>query len=198
MHYFVTGATGFLGGYVTSHLLAAGHEVTALVRTRSEARAIAPYGVRPHIGTVTEKESMRPGMRRVDGVVHTAGHRIAFPDRDTMRAVNVDGTRNVLELMGELSIPKGVYTSGISVLGDTGGRVLTEVRRPTTPQPTHYDRVRGEALFEVAHPMMRRGLPLTVLMPGIVYGPGDTSTMADLFRRFIVGKMATVPARTAS
>jgi nucleoside-diphosphate-sugar epimerase len=197
MHYFVTGATGFLGGYVTSHLLEAGHEVTALVRTREQARAIAPYGVRPHIGTVVEKESMRPGMRRVDGVVHTAGHRIAFPDRDMMRAVNVDGTRHVLELMDELSIPKGIYTSGISVLGDTKGRVLIEVIQPARAQPTHYDRVRAEALFDVAQPMMRRGLPLTVLLPGIVYGPGDTSTMADLFRRFILGKMATVPSRTA-
>ena len=114
-----------------------------------------------------------------------------------MRAVNVDGTRNVLQLMDELSIPKGIYTSGISVLGDTRGRVLTEVARPARPQPTHYDRVRAEALFGVAQPMMRRGLPLTVLLPGIVYGPGDTSAMAGLFRRFIVGKMATVPARTA-
>jgi len=197
MRYFVTGATGFLGGYVTSHLLEGGHDVTALVRTREQARAIAPYGVRPHIGTVTEKESMRPGMRHVDGVVHTAGHRIAFPDRDTMRAVNVDGTRNVLELMDELSIPKGIYTSGISVLGDTKGRVLTEVTRPARSQPTGYDRIRAEALFDVAQPMMRRGLPLTVLMPGIVYGPGDTSTMTDLFRRFILGRMVTVPARTA-
>jgi dihydroflavonol-4-reductase len=197
MRYFVTGATGFLGGYVTSHLLEAGHEVTALVRTPAQARAIAPYGVRPHVGTVTEKESMRPGMRRADGVVHTAGHRLAFPDNDTMRAVNVEGTRNVLQLMDELSIPKGIYTSGISVLGNTGGKVVTRVAPPDRPQPTRYDRIRAEALFDVAHPMMRRGLPLTVLMPGIVYGPGDASTVTDLFRRFILGRLATVSAGTA-
>lgn len=197
MHYFVTGATGFLGGYVTSHLLEGGHDVTALVRTREQAKAISAYGVRPHVGTITDKESMRAGMRRVDGVVHTAGHRLAFRRRRLMHEVNVLGTRNVLELMDELSVPKGVYTSSISVMGDTGGRVVTEIRRPRRVQPTHYDRVRAQALFGVAQPMMRRGLPLSVVLPGIVYGAGDDSAMAHVLRRIVLGKVATVSSKTA-
>ena len=104
MHYFVTGATGFVGGYVASQLLAAGHDVTALVRTRDDARDIAAYGVRPHIGSVTDKEGMRTGVRGADGVFHIAGHRLAFSDRKTMEAVNVLGSRNVFELVRELRI----------------------------------------------------------------------------------------------
>ena len=124
MHYFVTGATGFVGGYVTSQLLAAGHDVTALVRTRDDARDIAAYGVRPHIGSVTDKEGMRSGVRGFDGVFHSAGHRLAFPDRKTMEAVNVLGSRNVFELVRELSIPKCVFTSTLNVFSDTHGAVV--------------------------------------------------------------------------
>ena len=58
MNYFITGATGFLGGYVTSELLEGGHAVTALVADRDEARDIAEYGVRPTSGhSPTRKRS---------------------------------------------------------------------------------------------------------------------------------------------
>jgi len=177
VHYFVTGATGFVGGYITSQLLAAGHDVTALVRTRDEGLDIAEYGVRPHIGTVTDKEGMRRGVRGVDGVFHSAGHRLAFADRKTMEAVNVLGSRNVFELVRELSIPKCVLTSTLNVFSDTKGVAVDEYHRVTDKHLTEYDRIRAEVHFGIALPMMRNGVPLVALLPGMVYGPRDTSVM---------------------
>lgn len=197
MHYFVTGATGFVGGYVTSQLLAAGHDVTALVRTRDDARDIAAYGVRPHIGSVTDKEGMRSGVRGVDGVFHSAGHRLAFPDRKTMEAVNVLGSRNVFELVRELSIPKCVFTSTLNVFSDTHGAVVDETHRFTGRHLTEYDRVRAEAHFGVALAMMGKGVPIVTLMPGMVYGPRDTSAMARLITRAMLGRIIAVSANTA-
>lgn len=197
MHYFVTGATGFVGGYVTSQLLAAGHDVTALVRSRDDARDIAAYGVRPHIGSVTDKEGMRSGVRGVDGVFHSAGHRLAFSDRKTMDAVNVRGSRNVFELVRELSIPKCVFTSTLNVFSDTHGAVVDESHRFTGRHLTEYDRARAEAHFGVAVPMMSKGVPIVTLMPGMVYGPRDTSAMARLITRAMLGRVIAVSASTA-
>lgn len=197
VHYFVTGATGFVGGYVTSQLLAAGHEVTALVSTRDDARDIAEYGVRPHIGAVTDKEGMRRGIRGADGVFHTEGHRIAYSDRKLMRAVNVAGTKNVFELVRELSIPKCVFTSTLNALSDTRGAVVDEEYRFTGKHLTDYDRVRAEVHFGVALAMMSQGVPIVCLMPGMVYGPRDTSAMADLITRAMLGRVIAVSARTA-
>lgn len=197
MHYFVTGATGFVGGYVASQLLAAGHDVTALVRTRDDARDIAAYGVRPHIGSVTDKEGMRSGVRGVDGVFHSAGHRLAFSDRKTMEAVNVLGSRNVFELVRELSIPKCVFTSTLNVFSDTHGAVVDESHRFTGKHLTEYDRVRAEAHFGVSVPMMSRGVPIVTLMPGMVYGPRDASAMAQLITRAMLGRVMAVSAKTA-
>ena len=197
MHYFVTGATGFLGGHVTARLVDGGHQVTALVLTRDEARELADYGVRPHVGSVTDKDTLRRGMRGVDGVFHVAGSRVGFYDRDTAEAVNIDGTRNVLELVRELGIGKVVHTSTLSVFSDTHGKVVDETYRFTGKHLTEYDRVRARAHYEVALPMMEHGLPGVILLPGAMYGPHDTSVMAGLLGRYLLGKVHAVSAASA-
>lgn len=58
MKYFVTGATGFVGGHVTRQLIKAGHEVVVVVRNPARAKDLADLGVAIHQGDVTEKESM--------------------------------------------------------------------------------------------------------------------------------------------
>jgi len=198
VHYFVTGATGFVGRYLTALLLAEGHAVTTLVRTRDQARALAEYGVRPHLGEVTEKESMRRGMRGADGVFHIAAWtKIGSRDRKTAEAVNVQGTRNVLELIRELHIPRGVYTSTVSVFSDTRGERFTEEYRYGGRHLTIYDRTKWEAHHEVAVPMMRRGLPLVIVQPGVVYGPGDGGDLARLFRSHLLGRLPLAPTVNA-
>jgi len=158
---------------------------------------MAEYGVRPHIGTVTDKEGMRRGVRGVDGVFHSAGHRLAFADRKTMEAVNVLGSRNVFELVRELSIPKCVLTSTLNVFSDTKGVAVDEYHRVTDKHLTEYDRIRAEVHFGIALPMMRNGVPLVALLPGMVYGPRDTSAMASLITRAMLGRVVAVSARTA-
>jgi nucleoside-diphosphate-sugar epimerase len=198
MHFFVTGATGFIGGYVTSQLLARGESVTVLVRTQAQARALAPYGVRPHIGDVTLKESMRRGMRGADGVFHLAAYtHLGDRDRRTIETVNIEGTRNVLELMRELRVPKGVYTSDVVVYGDTRGRVVDEAYRYEGRHVTRYARSKWSAHYDVALPLSRRQVPLVIVVPGITYGPQDTSRMGGVFGRHLVGRAPLVPTRTA-
>jgi uncharacterized protein YbjT (DUF2867 family) len=82
MKYFVTGATGFVGGHVARQLIAAGHEVVAVVRNPAQAGELADLGVVLHKGDVTEKGSMRVPMQGVDGVFHIAGwYKIGVKDK---------------------------------------------------------------------------------------------------------------------
>ncbi len=89
--------------------------------------------------------------------------------------IHVQGTRNVLELMRELDIPRGVYTSTLAVFSDTKGRLVDETYRHNGPWLSLYDRTKWLAHYRVAEPMIRQGLPLVIVQPGLVYGPGDTS-----------------------
>src|SRR5438105_1890420 len=103
MRYFVTGATGFIGGHVARQLVDAGHQVVAIVRDPDKAAQLASIGVALHRGDITDKESMRAPMQGVDGVFHIAAwYKIGERDKSGAEKANVQGTRNVLELMKEL------------------------------------------------------------------------------------------------
>ncbi len=131
---------------------------------------------------------MRAPMSGVDGVFHLAAwYKIGAPTRargDAER-INVEGTRHVLELMRELRIPKGVYTSTVAVFSDTHGWVGDESYRFDGPWLSEYDRTKWAAHYQVALPMMRDGLPLVVVLPGVVYGPGDPSVIGNLLRQYL-------------
>jgi nucleoside-diphosphate-sugar epimerase len=198
MKYFVTGATGFIGGRVTQKLVAAGHQVVALVRTPAKAKSLRDLGVSLREGDITDKESMRATMTGADGVFHLAAwYKIGARDKRMAEKINVDGTRNVLELMKELGIPKGVYTSTLAVFSDTNGQMVDETYRHNGPWLSKYDRTKWKAHYEVAEPMMKAGLPLVIVQPGLVYGPGDTSPVRDNLILYLRGKLPMAPQRTA-
>lgn len=198
MRYFITGATGFIGGRVAQQLISAGHEVIALVRAKSKAQELAKLGISLAEGDITDKESMRQPMTGVDGVFHIAAwYKIGSRDKSLAERINVGGTRNVLELMKELNIPKGVYTSTLAVNSDTGGKVVDESYRFKGEHLSEYDRTKSRAHYEVALPMIEAGLPLVIVQPGVTYGPGDTSAIAEVFQQYLAGKLPMVPAKTA-
>lgn len=198
MKYFVTGATGFIGGRVARQLVGAGHEVVALARSVSKATELTKLGISICEGDITDKESMREPMRGADGVFHIAAwYKIGVRDISQAEDINVRGTRNVLELVKELQIPKAVYTSTLAVFSDTEGRAVDESYRHAGPWLSEYDRTKWKAHYEVAEPMMKRGLPLVIVQPGLVYGPGDTSSMRDTFVQYLQGKLPMIPQKTA-
>jgi nucleoside-diphosphate-sugar epimerase len=193
MRYFLTGATGFLGGVLARQLRQAGHEVNASIRDPKKASELQSLGVNLFSGDVTDKESMRQAMHGVDGVYHVAGwYKIGARDKASAEKVNVQGTRNVLELMKELRIPKGVYTSTLAINSDTHGKVVDESYRFTGKHLTEYDRTKAEA-HRVAEDFTAQGLPLVIVMPGGIYGPGDTSALRRSFIDFLQEKVPVVP-----
>ena len=199
MKYYVTGTTGFIGGHVARQLIEAGHTVIAPVRNPAKAQDLVDLGVTVVKGDVTEKESMRESMAGVDGVFHIAGwYKIGVKDKSPGVSINVNGTRNVLELMKELNIPKGVYTSTLAVNSDTHGKVVDESYRHEDDGHwvSEYDHTKWLAHYNVAELMVKDGLPLVTVMPGLVYGPGDTSSVHTTFVQYLQRKLPMVPNET--
>ncbi|MFN8568165.1 MAG: NAD-dependent epimerase/dehydratase family protein [Kouleothrix sp.] len=138
----------------------------------------AALGITVVRGDVTDKESMRAPMRGVDGVYHIAGwYKIGARDPREGQAINVQGTRNVLELMREHAIPKGVYTSTLAINSDTHGQVADETYRFNGSHLSIYDRTKAAAAHALADQMIAAGLPLVIVMPGLIHGPGGTSSV---------------------
>jgi nucleoside-diphosphate-sugar epimerase len=194
--YFVTGATGFIGGELTKQLIGRGHQVVALVRSPEKTALLRALGVELHAGDITERESLSAPMRGVDGVFHAAAWYKVGVKEPAAQAVNVEGTRNVLEIARQLAIPRVVYTSTVGVFGDTHGQLVDESYFARGPFLTEYDRTKWIAHYEVAVPMARAGLPLIIAMPGLVYGPGDTSGVRKTLAQLLRGRLFMTPSRT--
>lgn len=195
--YFVTGATGFLGGELTKQLISRGHQAVALVRDPAKASLLRTLGVQIHQGDITDRESLRAPMTGVDGVFHCAAWYKVGVDPAEAERTNVDGTRHVLETMREMGIPRGIYTSTVAVFSDTRGAMPDESYRYDGPHLSHYDRTKWRAHYEVALPMMAAGLPLIIVMPGLIYGPGDTSGMHTALVDLLRKRLPITPRRTA-
>jgi dihydroflavonol-4-reductase len=198
MRYLVTGGTGFIGRHLVRQLTQAGHDVVALVRDPRRAIELEDLGVELVRGDVVEPPPLAPVMDGADGVFHTAGwYRLGARGDGAAEAVNVRGTRNILEAAGQAAVPKIVYTSSIVVFGDTRGRVM--VAGQDHPRPggwlSEYERTKWLAHYEVAVPMMGRGLPLVIVQPGLVYGPGDHSNVGLVLRDYLRRRLPAIPAQ---
>jgi len=188
MKVFITGGTGFIGKEVVRKLLEGGHEVYALARSERSAAVLVGMGAYVVPGDIIDTESMRGGMSGCDLVIHLAAwYKLGAVDAAQAEAINVGGTRRVLRLAVELRIPKIVYVSTVAVLGDTKGQLVDESYFQGGPFLTNYDRTKWLAHYKVAVPLIEKGAPIVIVMPGGVYGPGDTSIIAEMMRLFYRG-----------
>ncbi|MGB3716685.1 MAG: NAD-dependent epimerase/dehydratase family protein [Candidatus Promineifilaceae bacterium] len=195
MKAFVTGGTGFIGRPLIRKLLKRGYSVSALTRSEQGAADLASLGAETVRGDIFNVSSMREGMRGSDVVFHLAGwYKIGSPDWMTAESLNVGGTRKVMRLARELDIPKVVYTSTHTVLGDTKGELVDETFFQGGPFANEYDRTKWLAHYKVAVPMIEKGAPIIIVMPGTGYGPGDPSLIGDLMRLFYSGRLPAAPA----
>ena len=179
MKIFLTGGTGFIGKPLTQRLLDRGWEVIALVRSpeSNDAKEIQAMGAHLIQGDVTKKESMRADMEGANVVIHNAGwyeFGICKQDHEKMFRINVEGTRNTLNLAIELGIPNIIYTSSILAYGRTGDIVADESYVRQFPPLTFYEETKMLA-HEIAIDLQKQGAPIAITCPAGVIGPGDHS-----------------------
>jgi nucleoside-diphosphate-sugar epimerase len=168
---FVTGATGYLGGAIAARLARSGYEVRGLVRDLGRASTIAAAGVEPVVGDLGALEGLLAELETGDAVVHAA-YDASDPPRLDQRALEAFRTA-----AQEGRIRRLLYTSGIWVHGDTGGRVVDE-SSPLDPAQTVRWRPAHE---EIALGLASQGVQALVLRPAMVYGRAG-GTLGDWFR----------------
>lgn len=201
MKAFITGATGFIGGRVARKLAERGFDVWALSRSGRGTAALAAQGIHCVQGDIGDVASMREAMQGSDVVYHVAGwYKIGSRDRAQGEIVNIQGTRNVLGLARDLKIPRIIYTSTVAIFGDTHGHMADEnyvipgSQNGLEPHfASEYDRTKWIAHYHVALPMQREGVPITIVMPGGVYGPDDPSSVGEMMRRFYQAQLPFLP-----
>jgi nucleoside-diphosphate-sugar epimerase len=193
---FLTGGTGFIGGEVARQLRARGDEVACLVRNPEKAGKLTALGCEVVKGDLGDEAAIRRGMEGCEGVVHAAAmYEVGIPtsQRPAMWEANVAGTERVLKAALDAAIPKLVYVSTVGAFGNTHSKVVDEAyEHPGREFTSYYEETKVEA-HRVAKRMIEDGLPGVIVQPGGVYGPGDTSQVADLLQQFLAGKLPLMP-----
>lgn len=194
MNVLVTGATGFTGGYLAQYLSGRGDEVRALVRPKSRARfdasPLPKHGVRAYDGDLTDAASIGRAIDGVDVVYHIAAtYREAGQPDSAYRAVNVDGTRNLLEAAKKFNVRRVVHCS-------TGG-VHGHIENPPANEDAPFNPGDVYQETKLAAEQLARdygasnGLDVVVARPIGIYGPGDTRFL-KMFRGIARGRFPMI------
>lgn len=197
MKVFLTGGTGFIGGEVARQLRARGDEVACLVRSPGKAAKLTELGCELVAGDLGDEAAIRQGMAGCDAVIHAAAmYEVGIPakQRPAMWEANVVGTERVMKAAQAEKIPRIVYVSTVGIFGNTHKKVVDEsYKNPETDFTSYYEETKLEAHKVVQRLIDDEGLPAIIVQPGGVYGPGDTSQVADLLEQFFAGKLPLMP-----
>ena len=197
MKVFLTGATGFIGGEVARQLRGRGDEVACLVRSPEKAGTLRELGCDLVEGSLSDERALRDGMAGCDGVVHAAAmYEIGIPAKQhpAMYEANVRGSERVLRAALEAKVGKLVYVSTVGAFGNTHGEVVDEsYEHPGREFTSYYEETKLEGHRIAKRMMADESLPGVIVQPGGVYGPGDTSQVADLLDEFFAGRLFLLP-----
>jgi len=176
MKTLITGATGFIGSAVLRQLIAAGHDVRALIRPGSDRRNIAGLPVEVVYGDLTDRQSLHQGMKGCSTLFHLAAdYRLWVPKAEAMYEINVVGTRNIMQAALNAEIERAVYTSSVATLGLTpdGNPANEETPVSLKDMVGHYKRSKFMAEEEVKRLADEQGLPVVIVNPSTPVGPRD-------------------------
>ncbi len=195
----MTGATGYVGGAVFDHLVAAGHDVAATVRSAEAAPHIRSRGGRPVEAAVGDLDALMRAMAGSDVVFHAAGiNGFCLPDSSEMFATNVDGSANVIRAALGAGVGKVVYTSSAATIGEPAGAVGTEAMTHRGWYLSEYERSKVEAEQTVAIEAEDLGVNVVSVNPASVQGPGRVTGTARLLLAFLKGRLRYLPETRAT
>jgi len=188
----VTGASGFLGRAVAAELVAAGHDVRTLQRRPSQVP-----GATDVLGSLTDAAVVERAVAGVGGVVHLAAKVSLAGDPAEFRAVNVDGTRTLLDEAERAGVSRFVQVSSPSV-AHAGTSLAGVGAEPASPEHARGDYARTKAEAELlALARDSAAMRVVAVRPHIVWGPGDTQLIERVVERARRGRLPLLNGGTA-
>lgn len=180
MNILITGATGFTGSHLARHLASGGHKVRCLVRPSSNYLPLKEAGCEIIHGDVRDKSSVEKAINDMDIVYHIAAiFRTWGLPKNIYYETHVEGTRNLLEAGFKNNIKRFIHTSTIGVHGSIKDPPGDE-ESPFNPGDI-YQRTKLEGELLSARYYKEKGLPVVIIRPTGIYGPGDMRFL-KLFR----------------
>ncbi|TVQ45343.1 MAG: NAD(P)-dependent oxidoreductase [Gloeocapsa sp. DLM2.Bin57] len=190
MKVLVTGASGFIGSYLTKMLTEQGYEVKVLVRPNSDLTALETLDIEIITGDIQDRDCLTKAMNGCQQVYHGAAQctKSNVP-KTAYYAINVEGAKNLAQIADKTSLERLVY---LSTAGVYGTNKQSKVNEQTTPKPNTYYRTTkllAEQVFLQAY--QEQGLPVVIARLSGVCGEGYLSWLG-LAREIATGNFALI------
>ncbi len=186
---FVTGGTGFIGSHIVRMLVQKGHDVTVLIREDSSLDLLEGLHIETTVGDVTDIESLKRSMSEdIKWFFHNAAVMADWGGKSHFFPVNVEGTRNVLDVILEKGIPNVLFTSSTAVYGFPNTEDPMTENQEYNPD-NWYQRSKLESEKLVWQYRDDYDIKAAAVRPPLVLGHGDMFTGPILIEKIRNGNM---------
>jgi len=184
----VTGSTGFLGSYLVRKLVKERFSVRCFVKNKEKIKNL-PRDCEIFIGDITSKQDCNFAAKNIDIICHLAAQmrENGIPEQQYWN-VNFEGTKNILEAAKKENIKQFIHCSTASIIGPVLGHPLDE-KYPHYDCDNIYKLTKAESEKFVLK--NREEIPITVISPEFIYGPGCLHYLS-LFKAIKERKIAIV------
>jgi len=188
IHCLITGATGFIGGHIVRRALEDGHSCRAIVRPTSRTDALKEAGVECVVGALDDAAFLAEAFQGVQWFFHCAAKVGDWGRPDDYHQANVVPLPGVVDAAGQAGIERMIYLSSLGVYPLGNHRGTDETVLPQKSGDGYWDsKIDSEQIVLAAH--RENGLPVTIVRPGYVYGPGDNHVLPRLLAKLKDGKV---------
>ena len=160
----ITGASGFVGGHLVSHLASSGNDIACLARSETASKSLLEKGCRVIRGDITLPETLRGILHQDDFIIHLVGI-IEEKGPATFQAIHVQGTRDLVAEAKKAGVRHFFYQSALGAdKGSWSGYLRTKA--------------------EAEEIVRQSGIPFTIFRPSLIIGPWDgfTRKLTDMIK----------------
>jgi len=174
----VTGATGLAGANICKQLTERGDHVRALARETADTAPLAALGVEVVTGDVTDAEAVLRAARGADAAIHCAALLGgASQNLADFEAVNINGTKNVLDAAEAVDLGRVVAVSTGTFFDTAGGLDREDAPVSKEPSADPYT-ITKMAAFLDAMSRAEKGRDVVSTHPGAIFGPSPVASNA--------------------
>ncbi len=188
---FVTGGTGFVGSHIVRLLAEREHNVKVMVRESSKLDLIDGIAYGKCIGDVTDAASLETNITEdIEWLFHNAAIMAEWGNRSKFFPVNVEGTKNILEVVRKKDIPQMIYTSSTALYGFPN-KLEPMLEDDEWAPMNNYQKSKTAAESLIQEYAKAYGIKVARVRPPTVLGRGDMFTGPQIIERIKNVEMVT-------
>ncbi|MGD8857950.1 MAG: NAD(P)-dependent oxidoreductase [Chloroflexota bacterium] len=178
----ITGATGFIGRHLAQRLAQEeGARVTAVSRRPERAAPLQEMGVAYHQGDLADFDSIDRFVAGQEIIFNLAVAPGTAPE-ELARRVNIDAVEHLVRQSAAGGVQRVVHFSSMAAYGPPSQQVITEDLPLDTEQSARYGRSKALGEMRALQVAEEIGQDVTVIRPGMVFGPRGRSWTINLFK----------------